>query len=300
MNPIFVPWSQADDDFLRRNFASMTLKELARHLARTEGAVSVRAYHMGLKRPHGRRKVNRHQFWSPEEEARLREMAGKKTLQELALEFDRTEASIRMKGRVLGLQFRSASSRFFDAAWPPEKIAILRAGAEEGKSIGLLAEECGTARKSVKKALRQLGIEVTEIRKTRRIGRPPKAKEKKPAPVLPDGWILCREAAPIVGLVPVSVKRLCHDGRLESRKDERGRWIVSCESAERYAEECRRELEQKAVKKLSPRPEKKKAARLAPKRRKPEPKPEAVQPLADEAVVSGMSKLDILKALTGL
>ena len=55
-------WTRKEIDFLRTNYSKMTNAELARKLGRTYGAVTTRAYMMGLKKKNGSKLIE----WTPE------------------------------------------------------------------------------------------------------------------------------------------------------------------------------------------------------------------------------------------
>lgn len=296
----YSPWSQKEVAFLLENFRGMSLQELASCLGRTETSVHSKAYKIGLRHNTASRRPHSRKLWRAEDDMALRDMSESMTAVEIAERLGRTVDSVRSRCKVLGIRLQARCRKAFWVAWPPDKLALLRAGAKEGKSLGMIADEVGKTAPAVLKALRRLGIERAALSKTKPVGRPRKngASERKArkrvAPPVPDGWILRKDAEPIVGVGLDRMKALCRSGKVEAKKDELGRWIVLRESAERYAEERKTELARKVEERIAVHEAAKKAAQTAPKRAKPKLE------LSDEAQVAGMSKLDILKALAGL
>jgi hypothetical protein len=295
----FTPWTDADEALLRDLYASTPTQELAEMLGKTPQAVTTRACRMGLKK-NGRHR-NGGRAWTPEDDELLRECVKTMSASGTAGRLRRTVNSVLTRASRLGLRFVGPKKRFEDE-WPPELEERLRAGAEEGKSLSLIADAVGKSVTAVLKALRRLGIERAELSKTKPWGRPrgSRTKKKRYQPrhpnIIPEGWISSKEAEPIVGVGRKYIGKLCRSGKLEGRKVGQGCWIVLRESAERYAEERKAELERQLAERLSASVEKKrKPAQSAPKRRKPEPRP---QPdFMDETQVESMSKLDILRAI---
>lgn len=295
----YSEWDRRDLCYLRRNFSKMSLSKLSKRLGRTVHSIQKKAYRLGLRRDAGAPKLLPRKRWTAEDEKALREMAESMTIMEIAERMDRTENSILTRCSKLGIKVESGRKRQFIFAWPPEKQALLRAGAEAGKSLNLIAEDCGKTVASVLKALRRLGIKRADLSQTRPWGRPRKGSERKKAekrkhPFLPEGWISARQAKAVVGVCIETLRDLCRLGRIEAQKDKLGRWIVRQESAKRYVEERKRELEQKLVAKPSTPSVKKKAAKTSQTRKKTEFN------FVDEAQIENMSKLDILKKLAGL
>lgn len=296
----YAQWNQEDLDLLRRNFMSMSSQELAVCLRRSVHAVRRKAHKLGLRRdswscsPHSRK------AWTQEDEVSLRELAKTMSSTEIAKHMGRSVASILSKCCLLKIRISAGRRQQSELAWPPEKIALLRAGAKEGKSLSLIAEDVGKTVPAVIKALRRLGIKRAQLSQTKPLGRPRESKNKKPwyKPVhpytIPEGWISRKDAEAIVGVCKSSLYALCRAGKIEGKKVGQGSWIVLRESAERYAEERRAELARKAEERIAVHNAARKTAQTAPKRAKPKLE------LSDEAQVAGMSKLDILKALAGL
>jgi len=277
----------------------MSLQELASRFKRSVHGVRRKAHKLGLRRP-VRGPFSRKK-WTSEDEAALREMAKTMSSVEIAESMGRTADSILTRCKLLGIKLVVGRRKQFESAWPPEKLALLRAGAEEGKSLSLIADACGKTAPAVLKALRRLGIQRAELSQTKPWGRPrgrktqKKKVEKRTPYEIPEGWISRKDAEAVVGVCKGQIGALCRSGKLEGRKvGQQGCWIVLRESAERYAEERRAEVERMLAARLSAHAEKKKPSQTTPKRRKQKNK------LADEAQVAAMSKLDILKALAGL
>lgn len=296
----YAPWKQEEVDFLRENFSSMSSLDLAVRLKKTVHAVRRKAHKLGLRRDMWSSRPLSRKAWTKEEEASLREMAATMTSVEIARRMERTVASILCRCCRLGIKLPVGKSIQAESAWPPEKIARLRAGAEAGESLSLLADACGKTAPAVLKALRRFGIQRAELSQTKPCGRPRGSKtqkekvEKRTPYEIPEGWISRKDAEAVVGVCKDQIGALCRSGKLEGRKVGQGCWIVLRESAERYAEERRAEVERMLAARLSAHVEKKKPAQNTPKRRKQKNK------LEDEAQVAAMSKLDILKALAGL
>lgn len=299
------PWTQEDLAFLRENFSSMSSLEIAVRLKKTIHAVRGKAHKLKLRKHAWSRRPFARKAWTKEDVASLREMAITMTSLEIAERMERTVSSVQGMCCRLGIKLLVGKRRQSENAWPPEKVARLRAGAEAGESLSLLAAACGKTVPAVVKALRRLGIKRAELSKTKPYGRPRSRSVKEEAGKrityeIPEGWISSREAAEsVIGVCRQYVGKLCRSGKIEGRRaGKEGSWIVLRESAERYAEERRAELERQLAERLSAPVKKKRPAQSAPKRRKPEPKP---QPdFTNEAQVESMSKLDILKALAGL
>lgn len=55
-------WTWKEIDFLRTNYDKMSISEIARKLGRTYGAISTRAYNMGLKKKMGNKLIE----WTPQ------------------------------------------------------------------------------------------------------------------------------------------------------------------------------------------------------------------------------------------
>ena len=300
----YSPWTEEDMAFLRENFSAMSSLELAVRLKKTIHAVRGKAHKLGLRKDAWSRRPFARKAWTKEDVASLREMVATMTSLEIAERMERTVSSVQSMCCRLGIKLPVGKRRQSQSAWPPEKIARLRAGAEAGESLSLLADACGKTVPAVVKALRRLGIQRAELSKTKPYGRPRSRSVKEEAGKrvtyeIPEGWISSREAESVIGVCRQSVGKLCRSGKIEGRKaGKEGSWIVLRESAERYAEERKAELEKQLAARLSAPVKKKKPAQSAPKRRKPEPRPQSN--FTNEAQVESMSKLDILKALAGL
>lgn len=300
----YVPWKKDDVDFLRRNFASMSSQELAASLRRTVHAVRRKAHKLGLRRDAWSSRPLSRKSWTQEDEACLLELAKTMSSVEIAKRMERSVASILCRCCRLGIKLPAGRRQQFDLAWPPEKVALLREGAEAGKSLSLIADDVGKTVPAVLKALRRLGIERAELSQTKPWGRPRGSKTRKKwyqprhPYSIPEGWISRKDAESVLGVSKDHVAALCRSGKIEGQKVGQGCWIVLRESAERYAEERKAELERQLAARLSAPVKKKKPAQSTPKRRKPEPKPQS--DFMNEAQVESMSKLDILKALAGL
>lgn len=91
-----TPWTEADLAYLRSAYANKApLQDIADHLRRGKGAVRTKAYHLRL----------RPTFWTPAEEARLRELYAVEipNLQEIAQKLGRPYAGVACKASDLGL-----------------------------------------------------------------------------------------------------------------------------------------------------------------------------------------------------
>lgn len=294
----FALWTDADEALLRDLYASTPTQELAEMLGKTPPAVTTRACRMGLKKDGRLRNGGR--TWTPEDDELLRECVKTMSASGTAGRLGRTVDSVLTRASKLGLKFVGPKKRFEDE-WPPELEARLRRGAEEGKSLSLIADAVGKSVTAVLKALRRLGIERAELSQTKPWGRPrgSKTRQKWYQPrhpySIPEGWISRKDAESVLGVSKDHVAALCRSGKIEGRKIGQGCWIVLRESAERYAEERKAELERQLAARLAAPVKKKRPAQSAPKRRKPEPRPQS--DFTDEPHVESMSKLDILRAI---
>lgn len=50
MVPMAKPWTPTEEDYVRQNYATMPLSEIARHLGRGEPTVRDRAHRLGVKK----------------------------------------------------------------------------------------------------------------------------------------------------------------------------------------------------------------------------------------------------------
>lgn len=93
------PWTQTEDDYIRRHYRTKTKKQIAEALGRTRPAVATRAEKLGITEEH--RQMFR--TWTRAEESQLKRWYGKKTAREIAEQLHRTVPSVRGKAALLGL-----------------------------------------------------------------------------------------------------------------------------------------------------------------------------------------------------
>lgn len=94
-------WSTADDQFLRDNWATMSVPDIARHVGRNRDAVYAHAATIGLSP--GDSLYGRTKRWTPEDDRRLRELYGTMSRREVAALMGRPPGSIKHRAQRLGL-----------------------------------------------------------------------------------------------------------------------------------------------------------------------------------------------------
>lgn len=94
-------WSTADDQFLRDNWSTMPLPDIARHVGRNRDAVYAHAAVIGLSPDDSH--YGRTSRWTPEDDGRLRELYGTMTPREVAALMGRGLSAIKHRARRLGL-----------------------------------------------------------------------------------------------------------------------------------------------------------------------------------------------------
>lgn len=90
--------TEEEAQYLRDNSASMPLREMARHLGKTIGAVHRFAVKHKLPRY-----IARHGFWTKPEVARLHELAKDCDYSAIAAALGRREHAVTRKAKALGL-----------------------------------------------------------------------------------------------------------------------------------------------------------------------------------------------------
>ena len=88
-------WSKDQDEFLRQNYLTMPIKEIAEHLGRTAGACSVRAGSLGIRK---------NKYWTDEQDEFLRQNHRTMSFKQIAEQLGRTEAACGTRARLLGLR----------------------------------------------------------------------------------------------------------------------------------------------------------------------------------------------------
>lgn len=281
-------WTDADIEALRSNYGVMPTTDLCSLLGRSRFALCMKAKSLGLTRKH-KKSLFGINPWTEKEESFLRENAQNMTVVEAAGRLSRSVASVRMRGRALGLHFvdrryygKGQGAGQFEKAWPPEKQAILRAGAEAGKSVSEIAEECGKSRWAVRNAVRKLGLLLSRRKGGRQKG---SFAGKRKAPETPAGYVSLADCAKRAGLSPRYVRFLCKKGRLACVR-QKSRWFI--------AESELAALEQARAMKQEPKPKP-----VARKRKGASTKKSLAKPgqKIERQKLEGMSKLEILRML---
>jgi hypothetical protein len=129
-------WSASEDAVVRDGYGSgLTCTEIARELpGRTPAAVAARAGKLGLA-THARR-------WTAPDEERLRRLAGRHPIEEVARRLGRTPDALRQRAAKLGLaRLESRASPRAGAPWTAAEDELLRlhAGLNPAVLAGLLA-----------------------------------------------------------------------------------------------------------------------------------------------------------------
>ena len=93
------PWTEKDDEYLRKNYGKIKRKVLAEALGRTINAIQTRAKHFNLTDDR-RGKI---EDWTKEELQKLKRWHGKKSRKEMAELLERTEGAIGTKITSLNL-----------------------------------------------------------------------------------------------------------------------------------------------------------------------------------------------------
>lgn len=97
-------WTSEEDDLLRQAYTTgASVKRLMKDLGRTVHSAKWRAEFLGLTGEHPNRDGWRGDVWTPEEEAKLREVYGKVKPAEIGLLFGRTKAAVFTRAWSLGL-----------------------------------------------------------------------------------------------------------------------------------------------------------------------------------------------------
>lgn len=105
--PNMRPWTEKDDDHLRRYYGVKTRRQIATTLGRTVDAVGMRAGLLGLT--NDRRNKSQARRWTPQEDVALRKLYGRMTIARIAERLERTPASISGRVQQLGIRKRSKS-----------------------------------------------------------------------------------------------------------------------------------------------------------------------------------------------
>ena len=101
-NKMLNYWRREDEAFLRKNYRTMTTREMARQLGRTPGAVSVRLGVLNL--PLDQRYRRRIAKWSNREDEQLRKLYQRLSNRELSIRLNRTVAVVKKRLAALGLR----------------------------------------------------------------------------------------------------------------------------------------------------------------------------------------------------
>lgn len=154
-------WPQKDIKLLKRHYGKTPLAEIAAQLARTQSAVSAKAYRLGLRlppRPNVASKThtprNHRSRWTITELNYVEAHYGKISTRKIAAKLGRGVSAIRMAAQSLGVCKEQAQ------AWSEEEIAVLRTHYAEGVGITYVqAHLPGRAKKSIFAKACELGID---------------------------------------------------------------------------------------------------------------------------------------------
>ena len=120
----FKAWTKEDEQYLKKNYGSIPVSEIAHNLKRTEDAIKGRAYAFGLIDE----KITRAK-WTKEEISFLKKSINKKTNEEMAQYLGRSVASIAAKLSELKLKKafplkKKKASNFFAKAFVAASITV--------------------------------------------------------------------------------------------------------------------------------------------------------------------------------
>ena len=120
----FKVWSKKDEQYLKENYGTLPVSEIARNLKRTEDAIKGRAYALGLVDE----KITRAK-WTKEEISFLKKSINKKTNEEMAQYLGRSVASVAAKLSELKLKKafplkKKKASNFFAKAFVAASVTV--------------------------------------------------------------------------------------------------------------------------------------------------------------------------------
>ena len=95
-----TPWSEAQEEFLRRNYQGVNYRDLAALMGTTERAVACKINRLGLTEKKDA------QRWTPEEDDRLRDLVGRKDVATAARETGRSIRAVRVRASQLRISWR--------------------------------------------------------------------------------------------------------------------------------------------------------------------------------------------------
>lgn len=93
-------WTSAEELFLKRNYKTMTVKEMAESLDRTGSSIASKKRALGLVKKRNVRK------WTEEEEFFLKKFVGKRSVEQFSKKFGRKKENVVWKLEDLGLKYK--------------------------------------------------------------------------------------------------------------------------------------------------------------------------------------------------
>lgn len=160
------PWTEAEDDTLRREYGRTPAAALADRLDRTPAAVGHRAAVLGLPP----KRATEHRDWTEAEERQLVEWWGTVGHREIAAKLGRTVPGVRAKGGALGLRTPRAAyarkPRPFAPPWSEGDTAALRVEYATADDLPALAARLGRTVAAVVLKANSIGLTRREFRKS--------------------------------------------------------------------------------------------------------------------------------------
>lgn len=142
-DPQVKPWTAKQAAWIRANL-KMPRREMAERLGCSVALVQQRLKKMGL--------VRQEPYWTPEEDARLRSLAGTMMIVDLSQTIQRSMYAVKDRAKFLKLDLR------FNRFWPPADDHQLRYLVSQGVNTNNIAVQMDHSAPAIRERMRKLGI----------------------------------------------------------------------------------------------------------------------------------------------
>ena len=106
--PVYGRWSEDDLEYVRLHYKKDGAKAVAKHVKRSIDSVQGKAFDLGITR----RQTMPRRYWTPEEDARLEDLASRMSAIQVAKSLKRTYHAVKNRALDLGFKFREQREWF--------------------------------------------------------------------------------------------------------------------------------------------------------------------------------------------
>ena len=279
-------WTASEEGFLQENYFFMSAPDIAAKLGKSVPAVKGKISRFrlwGCKRAPG---------WTPELDAVVRSRYPEEGPTAIASKIGRTEAAVRARARVLGVQFRPRRP------WASDEVSRLRELAP-GKTLAELARLLGRPMQSVQSKLQELELQPLPPSQMPRVWTPEQDAELRD---LYGKGLAFADIGSALGRTPGACQQRAFKLRL--KRDRAVRPAPKARPSKKPSSKLSKDKASKqsaSVPAPSSKPEPKPAPVVAVKDKVPACQdPAAEQPAVDGLDLSSMSKMELLRHLVGV